>query len=102
MDFADHVTCAPDLGTLNVFGIDSCISDMGGRHADNLAKIGGIRQDFLITRERGIEDGLAIAPVRQAAVTDDFGGDGSSEEFSREFRSVLKHENALTHKPHDH
>ncbi len=55
------------LSGLDVFAIDSGISDHRIGHRDDLAGVGRIRQDLLVTRHRGVEDdfahGLALEAV---------------------------------------
>ncbi len=55
---------------LHVIAVGAGIADMRVSESDNLAAIGWIRQDFLITGHRGIEDHfadcLAIGTDRRA------------------------------------
>ena len=47
------------LAGFDVFGIDAGIADQRVRHRDDLAGVGRVRQDLLITRHRGIENDFA-------------------------------------------
>ena len=57
--FLDHEAFNKWPAGFDIFGIDPDIADLGIRHSDDLACIGGISKNLLIASQRGVEDDLA-------------------------------------------
>jgi len=68
---ADHESRGLDLFRFLVDRVDASVADMRIGQRDDLARVGGIGQDFLITGDRGVEhdfaDGFAFRTDRDAA-----------------------------------
>ena len=58
---------AGDLGArrLDVLAVDAVVADVGVRHRDDLAGVGGVGQHLLVAAERGVEDHLAGGLARR-------------------------------------
>ena len=55
----DDQACRMDLGRFRIFCVGAVIADMWIGERDDLLAIAGIRQDFLVARDGGIENHLA-------------------------------------------
>ena len=59
--FPDHETLHLGPPRLDVDRIDAVVADERVGHRDNLAPVGWVGEDFLVSGDAGIEDDLALA-----------------------------------------
>lgn len=62
----DDQTCRVDVGRFRIFCIGAVVTDVRIGKRDDLLAITGVRQDFLVTRNGGIENYLARGGSRCA------------------------------------
>ncbi len=66
--FVDDEACAPRANAFRVLDVHAGVADVRDRHANHLAVVRRVGQDFLVAGHRGVEDDLAVAFVsRQLA-----------------------------------
>ena len=99
-DGTDGAGAAGGRQVLDVFVIDPDIADMGEGEGHDLAGIGGIGEDLLVTRERGIEADLGLADAGLAKpLALDHGAVGEDEKggdlFGRPGRGCSSHQALL-------
>ena len=66
---AQHQPARGGGGRLEVLGVRADVADMGKGEGDDLPGVGGIGQDLLIARDRGVEAKLSHAPPASAQST---------------------------------
>ena len=75
-------------GRLGIFRIDAIVADMRIRQRDDLPFVARIRQDFLISGQRSVEDHFTRAMRSRS-------GEFSAESFAAEEMAVLKYQDAV-------
>ena len=60
---ADHQPGGMNLRTLEILAVGAGVADVGIRQGDDLASVGRIGQDFLVTGHRGVENHLSNSPA---------------------------------------
>ena len=68
------------LGRLEILEVDAVVADQRIGHGDDLAGVGGIGEDLLISGHRGVENDLALT------------GAGAAEDTACQDRAILEGE----------
>ena len=88
-DFPDDESRQPGPGGFPVFGNDAVVPDQGIGHGDDLAAVGGIRENFLVPADGRVENDLA---ERLSA---------GAEALPRQLEPVIKKQYGFSHdSPH--
>ena len=57
-EFLDHEPFHMDAGGFDILAVNTVVADQRVCHDDDLPGVGGVRQDFLVTRKGRIENDL--------------------------------------------